>query len=140
MSSLADAIQILHGRDLTSLERHSLTKFQELYEINDSDPLVIVLAMMGANRLTLESAPELLQKKAMELIELHRLTLREQATIIAKELITTLAENIYDSARVQNTWKDRLTEFALVFLVGGLIGGGIGWVVAKAIFTAQASA
>lgn len=94
MSSLAEAVSKVLGRALTTEDVKNLNSFQRIYGIDDEDPLIVVLAMMGANRIMLESFPLLMQQKALETIELHKQTLGEQSTIIAKDLISVIAHDI----------------------------------------------
>jgi ABC-type Fe3+-siderophore transport system permease subunit len=122
MNSLFEAVRVLHGRDLSEVEKESLIRFQKIYEIGDDDPLVVVLAMVGAHRILLESVPDVLFQKAMEAIELHQLTLCEQSTLIAKELIITLSQHI-KSAMEQEQWKVRWPEYVIAFMIGCSFGG-----------------
>lgn len=94
MTDINKSIAELLNRSLTVEEITGLNNFKGRYDIDDSDPLAIVLALVGANTVLMNSMPNLLQQKASETIELHRTTLREQSTIIAKELIGTLSSNI----------------------------------------------
>lgn len=124
MKSLAESVRVLQGRELTAEENESLTKFQKIYGIGDDDPLVVILAMIGVNRILLESVPELFHQRVLETIKLHQQTLREQSTLIAKELIMTLSDNI-KAAGGLNSLKDQFIEYFLIFLVGGLTGGAL---------------
>ena len=123
MSRLAECMQVLHGSELTVEEKNSLLRFQDMYEIGDDDPLVVVMAMLGENQMMLESTSDIIFQKAIETIELHQQTLSEQSTLIAKELIVTLSDNI-KAARGLNSLKDQFIEYML-FLVGGLAGGAL---------------
>lgn len=122
--SIADSIKELLGRPLTVEEVTGLSNFQRLYDIDDSDPLAIVLALVGANTVLINSMPNLLQQKANETIELHQRTLRDQSTIIAKELIATLSQNI---ASANASLKVR----GMFFLGGAFIGALIAIVVMR---------
>jgi hypothetical protein len=124
MSSLAESVRVFQGRDLTVEEKDSLIKFQEIYEISDDDPLVAVLAMIGAHKILMESAPGLIFQKAIETIELHQQTLQEQSTLIAKELIAALSHNIIMAAKERVSRKNQLTKHVLIFFAGGLTGLG----------------
>lgn len=133
MSSLLIAVQTLLVRELASDEKDKLNKFQQLYQIDDDDPLVVVLSLMGMNTVLFEQVPDMLRVASSKAIEAHEQILREQSTLIAKELILSTFQSINDAVRAQNTWMDRLIEYVLVFIVGGLTGGGIGWLIAKAL-------
>lgn len=98
MSRLVSTLETLMKRPLTPEEIGNMAEFQRLNEIDDTDPLLVVLAMMAKNQLIVEALPELLQQKALETIELHRQTLRDQSTLIAKDLITAIAQNIESAA------------------------------------------
>lgn len=105
--SIAESVAKLLGRPLTSEEATGLANFKNYYEIDESDPIALVLALVGANTVLINSMPNLLQQKADETIELHRRTLMDQSTIIAKELIATLSQNIANtnaSLKVRGMW------------------------------------
>lgn len=118
--NLSETLEVLSGRALTSEERDRAHKFEQQFEITEDDPLTVVLAMMAQNQLTANQLPDLLQQKAKETIELHQQTLREQSTLIAKELLVSVGNLVAASAVGQ---KLRLTQFAGVFLVGFIVGG-----------------
>lgn len=92
--TLVSAVEKLQKRALTPAEITALNDLQQLYKVDDDDPLVVVLALMARSQNILESVPDLLQQKVVETIELHRTLLRDQAVLISKELIGTLAHNI----------------------------------------------
>ena len=105
--NLVATVTELSGRVLTSDEVFMLSKFQKKFDIEDDDPLVVVLALMAQSQIILSSAPDLLQQKVVDTIELHRNLLRDQAVIISKELIQVLAESnskkTLDVSKVFNT-------------------------------------
>ena len=117
MTDINKSIEQLLSRPLTGEEIIGLNNFKQLYDIDDSDPLAIVLALVGANTVLINSMPDLLQQKAKDTIELHRNTLREQSTIIAKELIGTLSSNIAGANASYKT--------VAIWFAGGSIFGGI---------------
>lgn len=125
--SLEKSVEILLGRPPTIDERDTLTELQNLHHIGDDDPLVIVLAMMARSQLLFQVLPDILQQKALETIELHRTTLREQSVLISKELITTVAENIHslNMVSVKTMW----FRFAISFLGGMITTGVVAWVI-----------
>lgn len=118
--NLAETMATLSGRQLTSDERQSLHKFEQLFEIGEDDPLIVVLAMMAKNQLTVDQLPDRLEKAAKETIELHQQTLREQSTLIAKELLVSVGSMVAESAVGQ---KLRLVQFAGLFMSGFILGG-----------------
>ena len=113
--SLSSIVESLQKRPLTPEESASLNEFQQEFDIDDDDPLLVVLAMMARSQLIVETAPKVLQQKVNETIELHRTVLREQALLIAKELIQELSQQIQ---RANAGWKKQWLSFFLVF-VGG---------------------
>ena len=124
--SLVTTIETLQKRSLTAEEVSSLNEFQHSFKIDDDDPLLVVLALMARSQIIVESVPNLLQQKVNETIELHRLVLRDQAVLIAKELIATLAEDIKTAtSKNQTRWAPYI---ACVF--AGMVGyaGIAGWV------------
>ena len=118
--NLPETMAALTGRALTESERDSLYRFEKQFEINEDDPLIIVLAMMAKNQLTAEQLPDLLQQKTKEIIEVHAQTLREQSTLIAKELVVTVGNIIATSA---GGHKLRVTQYAGLFMAGFILGG-----------------
>ncbi len=118
--NLADTIESLEGRKLTGPERDALHRFENTYDIAEDDPLIVVLAMMAKNQLTAEQLPDLMQQKAKETIELHQQTLREQSTLIAKELVVSIGNMVAGSAV---GFKLRVAQFAGCFMGGFILGG-----------------
>lgn len=115
--SLVTTIEALQKRPLTTAEVSTLNEFQQSFKIDDDDPLLVVLALMARSQILIDSVPNLLQQKVAETIELHRLVLRDQAVLIAKELIATLAEDIGKAtSKNQNRWGLYIACF-----VGGMV-------------------
>ena len=121
MSKLAQTVELLAKRPLTTDEVQMLAEYQQLFAIDDDDPLNVVLAIMVRSQLILDSAPGLLQQKVKETIELHRMAMRDQAVLIAKELITDLG------AELQSQTRTGLKAWAhyLGFFVGGMAFMGV---------------
>lgn len=113
--TLAGNVASMFGRALSNEETDALTKFQDSFEINDEDPIIVVLAMLATNRLYMQELPALLQQKAVTTIELHQQTLRDQSTLIAKELIGTIALNLQAAG---NRAKDQMLNYAFAFVAG----------------------
>lgn len=113
--SLVSAVEALQRRPLTQEERTNLADLQSIHHIHDDDPLIVVLALMARSQLLVGTLPELLQQKAIETIELHRTTLREQSVLISKELISTVAQNI-QAANLG--WRVGLVRYAMCFVAG----------------------
>jgi len=139
--TLAEGVKRLYGRELTAVEVSNLNNFRSYYDVDDDDPIVVVLAMLAANNLMMSSLPELLQQKTIEIIELHRTTLREQSSIIAKELVLV----VNDAKRVGGvvgatdgwwsrtlSWKQRWERHSAGFIAGVLamvVFVGVPWVI-----------
>lgn len=116
--SLAKSVETLIGRPLDQDELLRLANFQRNHEIHDDDPLIVVMGLVATSHLMMSSLPDLLQQKATETITLHQQTLREQSTLIAKELILSIAQNIESANRLKLDWRTRLLQFGVVFLGG----------------------
>lgn len=115
--SLTSVVEALQKRPLTVEEVSNLNEFQQMFDIDDDDPLIVVLAMMARSQLIVETVPQLLQQKVTETIELHRNVLREQAGLIAKELIAELSHQIQSA---NTSWKSRWTRYAVCVAGGAL--------------------
>jgi hypothetical protein len=126
--SLAESLSALEGRPLTKEEHEWCRRFEQTYEINDDDPLIVVVAMLVKNQLLLNQAPELLQQKARETIELHRQTLVEQSTLIAKQVLVTVGELIAQSSTGK---KLRAMYLAAAFSGGLLVGLAVAYLKMK---------
>lgn len=123
--SLVQSVKMLMGREQRELspeEIKSLGDFQRAHQVDDSDPLILVYALMAKNQVVADTLPNLLQQKITETIEMHRQTLREQSTVIAKELITAIA---LDIEAVNVNVKTRWTRYAIAFLAGLVMGAAI---------------
>ena len=123
--SLVQSVKMLMGREQRELspeEIKSLGDFQRAHQVDDSDPLILVYALMAKNHVVADTLPNLLQQKITETIEMHRQTLREQSTVIAKELITAIA---LDIEAVNVNVKTRWTRYAIAFLAGLVMGAAI---------------
>ena len=115
--SLTSSVEALMSRKLTTEESVNLASFQRSHDMDDSDPLIIVLAMMAKNGLIAESIPNLLQQKAMEMITLHEQTLIKQSAYIAKELIATISKEVVST---NEAWKARWLRYGSFFVAGAL--------------------
>ncbi len=122
--SLVTSIQALLKRPLSTDEVQSLNAFQKQFEVDDDDPLMVVLAMMARSQIILEAAPILLQQKVNETIELHRTALRDQAVIIAKDLVGLLAKDVLNQhsldleLSIVKKYRTRWINYAITFLAG----------------------
>lgn len=120
--SLVSAVQDFVGHELTGAEATSLAQLQQAYNLDDEDPIIVVLAMLGANRVMLEEAPHALKNVSMQMIELHRQTLLEQSKYTVKSLISVVAQELNETNKTyQKMWAIGVTAL----LSGCLIGAGI---------------
>lgn len=118
---LIDAVTQLLGRSLTPEESNGLAQLQQAYGLDDADPIVIVLGMIGANKILMESLPDALQQKSMQMIELHRQTLVEQSKYMSRVLVSTIAEDLQQTNRIYNQrW-----ILSLLFFMGGIVTAAI---------------
>lgn len=112
MPSLLQAVEAIKRAPLTSDEVAMLQEFQRQFDLDDEDPLNVVLAMMARSQMILEAVPILLQQKANETIELHRITLQDQARLTAKDLIAHIAEMLLGQIKGTSlSWRQRLFWF-----------------------------
>ncbi|MBN9424491.1 MAG: hypothetical protein BGO63_11325 [Candidatus Accumulibacter sp. 66-26] len=127
--SLVDAIKSLLGRDLSEADMKDIAQYQKVFEISDEDPIVVVLAIISAYRIAIQSMLDEWEKKIMLLIELHRQTLQEQSSFVAKDLIITVG-NLVASTNIGV--KYRRAMMAAMFF-GGMFAGGVVALVLRAI-------
>ncbi len=97
--NLIKTIEALQKRPVTAQEAAHLHEFQRHFAIDDDDPLVVVLAMMAHSQNILDGAPNLLQQKVAETIELHQQVLRKQAVLVSQELISDVANLIREASK-----------------------------------------
>lgn len=125
--SLMGAVEALKKEPLTAAEAAMLQEFQRQFHLDDDDPIAVVLAMMARSQMIIETAPDLLQQKVIETIELHRTNLREQAVLSAKDLITELSTLLLSQQKgVSSIWRQRLYWFiagagSMVLVMGGAL-------------------
>jgi len=117
--SLVSIVEKLQNKPLSADEAKALNEFQRTFNIDDDDPLMVVLAMMARSQILVESVPSLLQQKTKEIIELHSTVLREQAVVISKELIADVATKIKEETAKEDRKKKWLDHFG--FFVGGFV-------------------
>ena len=117
MTPLLQNVAILLNRDLTNEEITSLSNFQRINQIDDNDPLITVLALMARSHLIMGTLPVQLQQMVKETIDLHQRTLREQSTLIAKELVLTVAQDIQAA---HTDWKTRWIRYGFAYAAGAV--------------------
>jgi hypothetical protein len=134
--SLEGVIETLQKRPLSKEEVGSINEFKKHFKVDDDDPLIVVLALMARSQLILESLPTSLEKKATETIELHRIAMREQSVLIAKDLIGILAEDINKQISESFKIKHTLSVYKQIFVFGGVFLSGSAFAfLLKVIFT-----
>jgi hypothetical protein len=123
--SLVSIVEALQKRPLTTEETGTLNEFQQFFKIDDEDPLMVVLALMARSQLIVETVPGLLQQKVDATIELHRMALREQAVLVAKELVSSVASELQMVGKNKTVW----WQYAGFFFSGVVcVVGAIGWI------------
>lgn len=125
MNSLLTTVEALQKRPLTASEAESLNEFQRTFQIANDDPLIVVLALLASNQIAFDRAPELLRQKVNETIELHRVVLREQSVLIAKELIVDLGRELQ---LLVGTARQRWFRYIGFFAAGTAAGIVVMWV------------
>lgn len=114
------AVAEIVGRPLTEEDRRILIALRDRYGYDDNDPLVPVLAMMGAVRVMTQAVPAELRAAAKEITELHMTGLREQSMFVAKDLVTNITGLIYTAGRSRLR---RTMEMVASAAVGALATG-----------------
>ncbi len=127
--NLVDAIKSLLGRDLSEADMKDIAQYQKVFEISDEDPIVVVLAIISAYKIAIQSMLDEWEKKIVVLIELHRQTLQEQSSFVAKDLIITVGNLV---ANTNIGIKYRRAMMAVVFF-GGMLAGGVVALVLRAV-------
>ena len=129
--NLVETIQKLQKTPLTPEQVTTMHELQKFYDINDSDPLIVVLALMAQSQLILESVPNQMKKMVAETIELHRTNLRDQSVHIAKDLILALTPQIES---VNEDWKLRVGRYIGFFMGGMAVATGCIWLAKYSFF------
>lgn len=113
--TMEDAAAQLVGRELRPDEREMLFNLRDQYNYDDTDPLVVVLAMMGAYIIIAKDLPNKLIEASKQITETHSVVMGKAAMIVANDLVGHVVGLVN---KAQRTRKDRWFD--------GLIGGGIG--------------
>lgn len=109
------AVARIVGRDLTMEERQLLIQLRDQYGYDDTDPLVVVLAMTGAIKIIAEDIPNKIKTATTELTELHRMALRQESVTVAKSIVEVVAKEIHSAGAIR---KRRIFDA----LIGGVAG------------------
>lgn len=92
--NLISTLEKLKQAPLSAEETKIIKEFQSQFQIDDDDPLVVIVAIMMQSQLIIATAPDLLRQKVIETIELHKTNLREQAVLSAKEIVGDIAATL----------------------------------------------
>lgn len=114
-TTMEASVERIIGHPLSDTDRQMLIQLRDEYGYDDSDPLVVVLAMMGAYIILTNEIPDKIKKASEQIIETHAVVLRDASMIVAKDLVSTIAGQIHSAVQ---TRKVRLMYGA----VGGLLG------------------
>lgn len=127
--SMETAIEQIMGRTMTQDERTMFSRLRDQWGYTDDDPLAVVIALFGGMTILTNDIPERIKQAATAMTEIHASVLRDQANLIAKDLVANVAEAVYASGR---TRMRRIVEGAACFLSGALLTGlGFAWFVFK---------
>ena len=117
-SGLIAGIERIVGRSLTTEEVVHWQKIQDVYGVSDDDPLVMVIILLGIHQHLYNDVPEKIRESVDKALHVHRTTLEDQATIVAKGLIAQLAPMFASAARTSQPeeagagwfsgWRERL--------------------------------
>ncbi|MGS0741455.1 hypothetical protein ACVBEF_06425 [Glaciimonas sp. GG7] len=108
--TMESAIESIIGRTLTDEEAQMLIRLRDRYGYDDGDPLIPVLAMLGAHKILVEEVPKKITDATEKAIELHRSVLRDQSMFVAKDLVGNIAGLVHASGK-SRVW-DRMWGFA----------------------------
>ncbi|WP_207002583.1 hypothetical protein [Trinickia mobilis] len=97
-SGLVAAVERLLGRSLTKDEAVHWEKIQDTYGVSDDDPLVMVIVLLAVHQHLFNDVPAKINEAVDKAIAVHRTTLEDQATIVAKGLISQLAPMFIQAA------------------------------------------
>lgn len=89
-SGLVAAIERITGKELSKEQLTHWQDIQNTYGVSDEDPLVMVLILMGVHQHLFNEVPERIKEATERAIIIHRTTLEDQATIVAKNLLSKI--------------------------------------------------
>ncbi|WP_205182603.1 hypothetical protein [Burkholderia sp. LMG 13014] len=129
-SGLVASVERIVGRSLTTDEVMHWQKIQDVYGVSDDDPLVMVLILMGVHQHLYNDVPAKINEAVDKAVSLHRRTLEEQATIVAKGLVSQLAPMFVSASKTAR-------EEAPATAPGGSGGVGNVWVLGAVAFASS---
>ncbi|WP_434716324.1 hypothetical protein [Paraburkholderia sp. A3RO-2L] len=89
-SGLIQAVEKLVGRALSKDEAIYWQRIQDTYGISDDDPLVMVVVLLAVHQHLFNDLPAKISEATERAITIHRTTLEDQATIVAKGMLEKL--------------------------------------------------
>lgn len=134
-SGLVASIEKIIGRKLTTDEVVHWQKIQDVYGVSDDDPLVMVLTLLGVHQHLFNDVPGKITEAVDKAIVVHRTTLEDQATIVAKGLIAKLGPMFAAANPQVGTVHGPATSMASAVRIGVMILGGVACSALGAIFS-----
>lgn len=125
-TTLAALIERQLGRALTAEEMRMATMVEQEYGYAPDDPLFHVIAFLGAHKVLMEDIPARLKAVADQSIALHKMTLEEQSTIVAKQLVVTIGQLLPRKSR-----REQVQEWLWTALIGAASASVVALVVVK---------
>lgn len=98
-SGLVAIVERLLQRPLSGTEVQHWNSIQDQYGIADDDPLVIVLTLLALHQHLFNDLPKKVIEATEKAIAIHRTTLDDQATIVAKGMLVKLAPMFVEAAK-----------------------------------------
>jgi hypothetical protein len=89
-SGLITAVEKLIGRSASKDEAIYWQRIQDTYGVSDDDPLVMVVVLLAVHQHLFNDLPAKINDATDRALTIHRTTLEDQATIVAKGLLEKL--------------------------------------------------
>ncbi|MDR5791749.1 hypothetical protein P9281_34950 [Caballeronia sp. LP003] len=132
-SGLIVAVEKLVGRALSKDEAIYWQRIQDTYGIADDDPLVMVVVLLAVHQHLFNGLPAQIGEATERAITIHRTTLEDQATIVAKGLLEKLtpmfvkAVNEAGRSPAQRTFisKGTIAALSATTFVAAVLGSSI---------------
>lgn len=90
-SGLVKSVERLIGQKLTSDQVQYWQRLQDMFGVSDEDPIVMVFVLLGVHQHLFNEVPARIQEATDKAIAIHRTTLEDQSSIVAKRLLEQLA-------------------------------------------------
>lgn len=97
-SGLVASVERLLRRPLSGTEVQHWNSIQDQYGIADDDPIVIVLTLLALHEHLFNDLPKQIIEATEKAVAIHRTTLDDQATIVAKGILVKLAPMFVQAA------------------------------------------